>query len=752
MARPLHKTHPNQSSGVKLACLSLSSIQWKAADLLPDRGLGQRAIARLLMAVGILTLTCLSNSCGRPDAPRVQRLAASTKVTVEAPKVDREEGELTWIDDQDGRWIRQQIAHSSWSRTQRPGRWKAKILARGIGQPPPGVGVARLRDSHLNREFPSAESASTSTPGAFAIVFDHVFIDLEEGESVPESAVLDVYSTAGRRDRNGLQLVEGIHASGEGFATLTGGLVDLVVDIPASSSLRLCLAATSCFLGDSNGDEKVLFKVELDGVILREAQLPLARTGATEWVVIELPPEGRLGAELRFSTTGPLSYTSFLSPTIGPSDAKAMRAADGRPDLVVFLMDTFRADNLATYGGDGGLTPNLDAFAKQALVFSNTRATGTHTLPSHASIFSGLYPHQVGVSEQFSSLPDSVETIAEDLARAGYRTGAVTDSVIVSQAYGMAQGFQWFVERKISLADTLERARTFLDAGDGRPTLLYVQTYAVHSPYELDASARELLGDRLGLREDDEFYSLQERLRVNLKEGGPEEARVEIVAGLRRLYLGASAVLDDRFSDFLGDLKERDILSNGVLIVTSDHGESFGEHGELWHNGATYDELLRIPLMLIGRGINRGVVDKPASLVDLPPTLAALAGIRQRPEWQGSSLFDLPEERLLFAYRCMGAISGTSSMAILDGSLKVMASESASSIAAGNVAGAFDLLKDPGEVQDQGDQSWASELLLRASREAVFTLQPLQGRSAARIDAAKRAELNDMGYGGEADH
>jgi arylsulfatase A-like enzyme len=143
---------------------------------------------------------------------------------------------------------------------------------------------------------------------------------------------------------------------------------------------------------------------------------------------------------------------------------------------VLFVADTFRADNLACYGGLEGLTPELDRLASESLTFLQARSTSTYTLPAHAALFSSLYPHQTSADGLAHALPDAIDTIAERLRRSGYRTGAVTDAAVVSRAFGMQQGFESWDERRSDLDSTLERVRAFLGSADGRPTFLFVHT------------------------------------------------------------------------------------------------------------------------------------------------------------------------------------------------------------------------------------------------------------------------------------
>ena len=158
---------------------------------------------------------------------------------------------------------------------------------------------------------------------------------------------------------------------------------------------------------------------------------------------------------------------------------------DKRPDVVLVLCDTFRADGLAAWGGAPGEAPHLNRLVEHSLRFLDVRAVAAWTLPSVASILTGLYPAQHGATDYDRGVAEGAETIAEVLARAGYRTAAVTDAGFLSRRYGQDQGFQWFEEIAIpewKLATTIANARALLAADDGRPLFLMVHTYRVHEP------------------------------------------------------------------------------------------------------------------------------------------------------------------------------------------------------------------------------------------------------------------------------
>jgi arylsulfatase len=460
-------------------------------------------------------------------------------------------------------------------------------------------------------------------------------------------------------------------------------------------------------------------------------------------------------ARLVFAVDGAPARALFLDPVVGPAEIGSYAARPWKahaPDVVVFLADTFRADNLRAYGGTLGLTPHLDRLAAEGLVFRRAWSTGTFTLPAHATMFAGVHPYQAGIVGHARGLPHAWTTLAEELTRAGYRTGAVTESVFVSQAYGMDQGFARWDEDRRPLETTLERARAFLDADDGRPAFLFVQTYRTHAPYVVSDETRREHGARLELAGGWEDVQ-QELARIGEAPDAPDvdERTQGVAAAARALYRGTAADLDRGFATFRADLAARGLERSGYLIFTSDHGEAFLEHGELFHPGPVWDELVRVPFVVAGRDVEPGVAASPASLLDLAPTVCRLAGVEPRPEWLGRALVgggrELAGEPSILMFECQPREGAT--LGVVEGWRKTIGFEDAAALGARGVLGAFDLAVDPRERNDLAHQGWARAALERNGAALERALVPAVGLEDATLDAGKAAELRAMGYTGD---
>jgi len=631
--------------------------------------------------------------------------------------------------DEEGAWIKASIRKADWKSTVRDNVWVTSLPVRGIGDPGSTEPASRLLVD--GEELGEVHFAPTS-----------VGLRLGEGEEPPEEASVICSANPWRETGEGSFRIVGHRFSGEGFVVWPGQSVELEVDLDSESVLRFATAAEQAFPLAESG-RPVTFRVLLDGAPILEEEQAVPKAGSYAWHEVRLAPARGATGRITFEVTGPFAYTSILVPTLQPAEVEA----DPRPDIVVFLADTFRADNIAAYGSTRGLTPNIDRFAEEGFVFRRAWSTATSTLPAHVSLFTGFFPRQCGIRALNRKLPDSVETIAEVLTRHGYRTGAITDSVVVSQAFGLDRGFEWFDEDRGSLDSTLQRAADFLDADDDRPTFLFVQTYRVHSPYELSAAVLEDHGQELGIRDTSYAQALEALQSLVDQTKNFDETASGVPAALekmRGLYLAGTADLDRGFGEFLDDLEQRGGKDNTVVIFASDHGEGLGEHGQLFHTGKVFEEQIRIPLILSGKGIETGSTDHAASLVDLAPTIARLAGVPVDRRLPGSSLLTLNEDRPMFAFQCRWKTE-LSSVCVVDGPRKLISLETLSSWTA------FDLIRDPDENADLAgsEAGWPGEMAGRYGPLMETFLVPLFGAEAATLDLEQLEVLDEMGYGGE---
>jgi len=325
------------------------------------------------------------------------------------------------------------------------------------------------------------------------------------------------------------------------------------------------------------------------------------------------------------------------------------------PNVLVITLDTVRADRLGIYGAKrAGITPRLDAFAAQCVVFDDAFANSSFTPPTHASIFTSLYPAEHGLMWWNRKLAD-VPTGAESFRVAGYRTLAFTPLRTLF-ALGLDRGFEQAIDVPYSIegeqlilanADAINaEAVPALTARDNRPFFAWVHYYDAHRPYGRQGpewSGRFAADDDPTVGDDEGWYQLTPEKRAEI---GITSAQTQLI---KDHYDGGLAYLDDRVGKMLDALDEAGVLENTIVVLIADHGEVLDEHDEQWfaHDPYLVDENLRIPfLMRLPGGEHGGTrISGLVSQVDLLPTLYELAGVKALPPGQlsGSSLLPLIE-------------------------------------------------------------------------------------------------------------
>ena len=356
---------------------------------------------------------------------------------------------------------------------------------------------------------------------------------------------------------------------------------------------------------------------------------------------------------LEFSSFGsPASATSsstlhdlgFLAePVLTRGDA-----AGRAPNVLIVLIDTLRAGVLGCYGGKDAATPVLDRLATDGVLFSHARSSSSWTLPSHVSLFCSAFPTQHGALRMTSAMPPHLTTVAEVARAAGWRTLAVADGAILSPTFGLSRGFDVFDSTNQGVANRAARMLEVLDAGDG-PFFGFLHTYEVHDPYDPPPEFRERyvknyrgsLPSRVGQ------WNL-EKLRNASGGAAPSQRDIDYV---RSLYHAEVAYTDRVLGDFFDQLRSRGLWENTLIIVTSDHGEEFWEHGDIRHGRTLYEEQLRVPMILHHPEKFRGGqrFDNPVRIEDVAPTIAEFLGIPAPEAWVGIPLSKPRERRDILA-------------------------------------------------------------------------------------------------------
>jgi arylsulfatase A-like enzyme len=376
-------------------------------------------------------------------------------------------------------------------------------------------------------------------------------------------------------------------------------------------------------------------------VLAREAgawrTLVEERVAATAgWVDHHLPLATR-ATRFRFETNAPGWWGSIVFT--GPPAGAPRRL----PDIVLVSLDTLGADYLGTFGGPDGVSPHLDAFFASAHTFRRAYAPYPNTLVSHASLFSGLRPrrHDLYPTHLRASFPSLVQHLAEH----GYRTAGFTEGAYVSSVFGFAAGFDVYddgagLEQHESDAQaTFAKGIAWLEKRSEAPVFLFLHTYEVHSPYiPRDGRARRFARDQAP---GDPFRltgAQQQRriLRHNAAQRTLDETELR---QLRAVYLGEIEYTDRVIGALLEALDVLGLSDDSIVVVTSDHGEQFGEHGKVGHGESLHNRVLHVPLAFRWQGrIAPGETPQPVALVDVMPTLFELAELPVPEGLDGRSL------------------------------------------------------------------------------------------------------------------
>jgi len=295
-----------------------------------------------------------------------------------------------------------------------------------------------------------------------------------------------------------------------------------------------------------------------------------------------------------------------------------------KPNVVVFTLDTTRADHLGPYGYGGVRTPVLDDLARRGTLFEQCASVAPLTLPSHSTIFTGVHPtfHGVRVNGN-TALSDEQTTLAEVMAGRGYACGAFIGAFVLDGRWGLKQGFEYYDDqfdlKKYKQLDLgmvqrpgdkiMDAALSWLESRKDRPFFAWIHLYDPHTPYE----------------PPEPYFSLYEKR-------GP--------AGL---YDGEIAFMDEQIGRLTAWLERNGLGRRTVLLLVGDHGEGLGSHGESSHGYFIYDYALRVPLIVVtpfeeGRGVR---ISSQVSTVDVFATILELAGIPVPANNQGRSLVPL---------------------------------------------------------------------------------------------------------------
>jgi len=297
-----------------------------------------------------------------------------------------------------------------------------------------------------------------------------------------------------------------------------------------------------------------------------------------------------------------------------------------RPSVVLAVLDTLRADAVSAYGDVAGTTPTIDALARTGLLYEHAYANANWTLPSHATLFTGLLPIQHGVRDGKDKL-GGVPTLADLLSLHGYETFAFNENPWLAPAHGLTQGF----ERVVSTGDVATVVKRWLaERSTDRPFFLFLNIMDAHWPYRVRETNPFLPG---GVSTEDARSVAKdlERYRCNITRDDPE------LAILRGLYHGNVRIADAKLGAVLAALSRLD--TPVIVVATSDHGEHLGEHRLIEHDVGIDRAVTHVPLVVHGLpDVAPATIATPVQLADIMPAILAWTGAPIPPGLAGQPL------------------------------------------------------------------------------------------------------------------
>lgn len=342
------------------------------------------------------------------------------------------------------------------------------------------------------------------------------------------------------------------------------------------------------------------------------------------------------------------------------------------PNILLIILDCVRADHVSSYGYKWGTTPNLDSIASEGVLFEKAISPSSWSLPTHTSLFTGLFPSEHNVVHRFDGLPPGTPTLASRLRQLGYETVCVTANSYVNRGSGLAEGFDGLIEtwkkqpdkapsgrrtwrrrvksalRSVGLGGYADRwsllpryrgqrtvssallnhtrLKEWLDTkwDPDKPFFAFINDMDCHQPYAPPAhQIRRFMPKGVSAWRLTSVNQDWEKLAVGAVRMTEEDLTLQ-----RALYDAALAHLDEQIGDLVDHLRSMGILDNTVIVLTADHGEGLGDHMDLEHGISLYNSLIHVPLIMRGGDDFRGGgrVSDIVQLHDLHSTLLGLAG------------------------------------------------------------------------------------------------------------------------------
>jgi len=429
----------------------------------------------------------------------------------------------------------------------------------------------------------------------------------------------------------------------------------------------------------------------------------------------------------------------------------APRDEGPRPrNLILISVDTLRADHLGCYGYERPTSPHLDRWAASGTLFEQMTAAAPWTVPSHMSMLTGLYTRTHGIDGWQGSLPDDVQTLASTLKAQGFATAAFVNVFLLNKERHFDRGFESYTivpdtpDPRGATRTILSQAIPWLRAHRDGPYFLFLHFYDVHSDFDpLPEYRKEFERMYQGIVDGSTMQLRWYRQTPPDPPWGPADAR-----HLVDLYDAGIRQFDTDVEELFAFLRGEHVVDDTLVALTADHGEEFLEHGQVMHGRTLHQELVHIPLILVGPRVPAGVqVQGDASTVDVMPTALSLLGvpvpgqcegIDLSPGWHGA---DFAADRPVFseADKWLNQAPGNFRRMIRRGKYTLHYDKASGS------RELYDVDADPYEHQDLAAKDPALAGALWKELEA-FMSKDRQVDDSFQLSEEERQRLKDLGY------
>jgi len=389
-------------------------------------------------------------------------------------------------------------------------------------------------------------------------------------------------------------------------------------------------------------------------------------------------------------------------PGCGPTSEERKEVGVKPYNVILISVDTLRADYLSSYGRLENTAPNIDKFADKSIVFTNSRSQSPWTTPSHASMFTSMYPSVLNIGRwpNPGRFNQKAQTLAELLRKNGFKTAGFLEGGGVRGQLGFNQGFDLYKQDFRHIEQSIPKCLTWIEENKENHFFVFLHTYDVHR-YD----------------PPEEYYgTLMPEYNGNLEKGIPLAKKLQNIREVEfrnslddsdkdritSIYRETLLYVDHWLGKLFENLEHNGLLKNTIVIFTSDHGEEFFEHGRTGHGYTNFKEQLNIPLIIYHPDIPAGKRKEMVGLIDLPPSVAEMLGLSCPRIWQGKSFFQILKGRKQDGFELNFAENGHAprkSVETLRWKL-IRTYKSKEDFSKGHTDQLFNLINDPQELTD----------------------------------------------------